>query len=101
MAMVLTEILQNAAEHGFAGRPGRLDIEVLRGVGRLQVTIDDDGQGLPADFDPSVSGNLGLSIVRTLVESELDGFISLGARPDGGTRVVVDIPLRRPSVDAD
>jgi two-component system, sensor histidine kinase PdtaS len=94
MAMVLTEILQNAAEHGFAGRPGQLDIDVLRAAGRLQVTIDDDGRGLPVDFDPAVSGNLGLSIVRTLVESELDGVISLGARPDGGTRVVVDIPLR-------
>jgi two-component sensor histidine kinase len=94
MAMVLTEILQNAAEHGFAGRPGHLDIDVLRAAGRLQVTVDDDGQGLPADFDPAVSGNLGLSIVRTLVESELDGVISLGARPDGGTRVMVDIPLR-------
>jgi two-component sensor histidine kinase len=94
MAMVLTEIFQNAAEHGFAGRPGRLEIDVLRLAGRLQVTIDDDGRGLPADFDPEVSSNLGLSIVRTLVESELDGVITLGSRPDGGTRVMVDIPLR-------
>jgi two-component sensor histidine kinase len=94
MAMVLTEILQNAAEHGFAGSPGHLEIDVLRAAGRLQITIDDDGRGLPVDFDPAVSGNLGLSIVRTLVESELDGVISLGARPDGGTRVMVDIPLR-------
>jgi two-component sensor histidine kinase len=94
MAMVLTEVLQNAVEHGFAGRPGRLDIDALRAAGRLQVTIDDDGLGLPADFDPTISGNLGLSIVRTLVESELDGAISMGPRPEGGTRVVVDVPIR-------
>jgi two-component sensor histidine kinase len=100
MAMVLTELLQNAAQHGFANRPGRLDINVLRAAGRLQVTIDDDGRGLPAGFDPAVSGNLGLSIVRTLVESELDGVISLGDGPQKGTRVVVDIPLRSGSGNA-
>jgi two-component sensor histidine kinase len=94
MAMALTEILQNAAEHGFAGGPGHLDIDVLRAAGRLHVTVDDDGQGLPADFDPAVSGNLGLSIVRTLVESELGGMIALGGRPEGGTRVMIDVPLR-------
>jgi two-component sensor histidine kinase len=94
MAMALTEILQNAAEHGFAGGSGHLDIDVLRAAGRLQVTVDDDGQGLPADFDPAASGNLGLSIVRTLVESELGGVITLGGRPGGGTRVMVDVPLR-------
>jgi two-component sensor histidine kinase len=100
MAMALTEIFQNAAEHGFAGEPGHLEIDVLRAAGRLQVTIDDDGRGLPAEFDPAVSSNLGLSIVRTLVESELDGVISLGPRPAGGTRVTVDIPLRPHSADA-
>jgi two-component sensor histidine kinase len=100
MAMVLTEIFQNAAEHGFAGQPGRVEIDVLRAAGRLQVTIDDDGRGLPDDFDPALSSNLGLSIVRTLVESELDGVISMGSRPDGGTRVIVDIPLRARLGDA-
>jgi two-component sensor histidine kinase len=94
MAMILTEILQNAAQHGVADRAGRLEISVLRAAGRLQVAVDDNGRGLPADFDPAVSGNLGLSIVRTLVESELDGVISMGDGPEGGTRVVVDIPLR-------
>jgi two-component system, sensor histidine kinase PdtaS len=56
------------------------------------VAVDDDGQGLPADFDPVSSGNLGLSIVRTLVESELDGQLEMGPGSTGGTRVTVDIP---------
>ncbi len=95
LAMVLTEILQNAVEHGFEGRPGRINLRVLRLVGRLEVAIDDDGQGLPLDFDPVSSGKLGLSIVRTLVESELGGVISLGGNPEGGTRVDLDIPVPR------
>ena len=92
LAMVLTEVLQNAVEHGFPDGSGSISIRALRAAGRLQVAVDDDGQGLPADFDPVSSGNLGLSIVRTLVESELGGVLSLGSNPAGGTRVDLDIP---------
>ncbi|MGH3447933.1 MAG: sensor histidine kinase, partial [Nocardioidaceae bacterium] len=75
LAMVLTEILQNAVEHGLAGRAGVVGMRVLRAAGRLEVTVDDDGVGLPAGFDAGSSASLGLSIVRTLVESELGGLI--------------------------
>jgi two-component sensor histidine kinase len=92
LAMVLTEVLQNAVEHGFPDGSGAITIRVIRAAGRLGVTIDDDGRGLPADFDPVASGNLGLSIVRTLVESELGGVLSLGGNPAGGTRVDLDVP---------
>jgi two-component sensor histidine kinase len=97
LAMVITEIMQNAVEHGFAGRPGRLDVQVLRSSVSLHVDIDDDGQGLPTGFDQVASASLGLSIVRTLVESELSGTICLGGNPEGGTRATLDVPLARPS----
>ncbi|MEJ7833287.1 MAG: histidine kinase N-terminal domain-containing protein [Nocardioides sp.] len=101
LAMVLTEVLQNAVEHGYAmsddeGEPGVGSIVVSprRLVGRLHITVDDDGTGLPAGFDLDGSTNLGLSIVRTLVESELGGQLDLTAAPGGaGTRVVVDVPV--------
>jgi two-component sensor histidine kinase len=92
LAMVLTELLQNAVEHGFAGRSGHITVRVSRLAGRLEVTVDDDGVGLPEGFDPEASGNLGLSIVRTLVESELGGMLRMGTRASGGTRVDLDLP---------
>ena len=96
LAMVLTEVLQNAVEHGFrAGESGRITVDARRLVGRLHVTVEDDGQGLPPDFDADAV-NLGLSIVRTLVESELDGQFEMGpAHPPltSGTRVGVDVPI--------
>ncbi len=50
--------------------------------------------GSQVGFDLDASTNLGLSIVRTLVESELGGQLELGPRPDGtGTRAALDIPL--------
>ncbi len=92
LAMVLTEVLQNAVEHAFSGGAGEISVRVLRVAGRLEVAVDDDGRGLPDGFDPLSSGSLGLSIVRTLVESELGGVLSLGTNPAGGTRVDLDIP---------
>ncbi|GAA4112583.1 PAS domain-containing sensor histidine kinase [Nocardioides fonticola] len=102
LAMVLTEVMQNAVEHGYGEEPdmpveglvGTITVEVARTAGRLLLSIDDDGAGLPEGFDLEESTNLGLSIVRTLVESELGGRLSLGGRPDGrGTRVALDLPI--------
>lgn len=97
LAMVLTEVLQNAVEHGFAGRPadqpGQIMVTARRIVGRLHLIVEDDGHGLPEGFALDGSVNLGLSIVRTLVESELDGVLEIGPGVGRGTRVQVDVPL--------
>ncbi|WP_112243703.1 sensor histidine kinase [Kribbella monticola] len=100
LAMVLTELMQNSVEHAFGGREGdaagEIVLEAQRSVGRLRVVVTDDGQGLPAGFDSETSGNLGLSIVRTLVIGELDGVLDFGPRHDGGpgTTIVLDIPVK-------
>jgi two-component sensor histidine kinase len=94
LAMVLTELLQNAVEHGYpTGAGGSITVEPERLAGRLRVTVEDDGVGLPEGFDPDTSVNLGLSIVRTLVESELGGLLELRAGRGCGARAVVDVPL--------
>ena len=97
LAMVLTELLQNAVGHGYPdGAAGTITVSPERLAGRLRVTVDDDGVGLPEGFDPETSVNLGLSIVRTLVESELGGLLELRDRPERGARAVVDVPVDPP-----
>ena len=97
LSMVLTEVLQNAVEHGYRHdgvQTGEISLTVRRLVGRLHVTVDDDGEGLPDGFDLETSTHLGLSIVRTLVESELGGQLELGPVPHArGTRVGIDVPV--------
>jgi len=94
LAMVLTEALQNAVEHGYGpGDTGKIIVDARRLVGRLHVNVTDDGRGLPEGFDLDSSTNLGLSIVRTLVESELDGQLEVSSRAGRGTRVGVDLPV--------
>ncbi|MGN6251755.1 MAG: sensor histidine kinase [Marmoricola sp.] len=92
LAMVLTELLQNAVEHAFPdGAGGVVQVRAGRGTGRLVMEVIDDGRGLPAGFDPAASGRLGLSIVRTLV-AEAGGRLTMGAAgPDGGTTVRVEL----------
>jgi two-component sensor histidine kinase len=97
LSMVLVELLQNAVEHGFEGGRGCVRVVVRRSPDGLQVSIEDDGRGLPADFDPTGEGSLGIAIVRTLVESELGGRIAFGPAPGGGpgpgTTATVTVPL--------
>jgi two-component sensor histidine kinase len=66
---------------------------------RLSVEISDDGVGLPEGFSLGGSASLGLSIVQTLVTTELDGTIevsSLGGPGERrGTRFVLSVPVDR------
>jgi two-component sensor histidine kinase len=96
VAMVLTELLQNAVEHAYPGvdAGGTVLVSAERTPEGLRFTVDDDGRGLPDGFDVAGSSTLGLSIVGTLVESELGGSLSLGPAPSGrGTRAAIDVPL--------
>jgi two-component sensor histidine kinase len=92
LAMVLTELLQNALEHGLSDRSGLLEVVATRQDDRLSVTVADDGAGLPGDFDAEATG-LGLQIVRTLIVGELGGHLDFRSRVGGGTEVLLDIPL--------
>jgi two-component sensor histidine kinase len=102
LAMVLTEVLQNAMEHGFAeGGSGTVEVTARDSGAGLAVRITDDGVGLPEGFDPEGTSSLGLSIVRTLVR-ELGGTLRITRRADEagehgpGTVVELTIPRRAP-----
>ena len=65
----------------------------------LRVEVRDDGLGLPEGFDIEQTTSLGLSIVRDLVASQLEGTITMEALPaaeGGGTRVAISVPVRAP-----
>jgi two-component sensor histidine kinase len=93
LALVLSELLQNAVEHAFDGSNGKITIRVRRGAERLDVVVSDDGAGLPADFQLEHSPRLGLQIVRQLVLGEMQGAIRLQAGAGGGTEALLSIPL--------
>ena len=83
LSLVVTELIHNALEHGLAESGNHLTISVVRHEGDAQITIYDDGVGLPEGFSLAQSSNLGLQIVRTLTENELRGNIDLVRTPTG------------------
>ena len=89
LALVLTEVVTNAIEHGLKDRSGTVTVRVERGS-HLEVEVTDDGGGLP---EGKVGSGLGTQIIKTLVESELRGQISWTSPIRGGTRVRIEIPL--------
>ncbi len=84
LSVVLTELLQNAVDHGFAEGPGggRVVVRLTAEESSLRVQVLDDGSGVDRDFDLDAATGLGLSIVRTLVTTELNGRIEI--RPASG-----------------
>jgi len=101
LALVLTELLQNALQHGLTrptGKPlrGNLEVTARRTDGYLTVTVADNGVGLPEDFDLDSTSSLGLQIVRTLVVAELGGRLEIAPQSGGGTRVFVEVPVDLP-----
>jgi two-component sensor histidine kinase len=93
LVLVLTELVQNALEHAFPdGREGSVTVGAERGRGRLIVTVTDDGAGLPDGFGTEESERLGMQIVHTLVQAELDGTVEFERRAPG-TVAVVTMPL--------
>ncbi len=92
LALVITELVTNAVEHGLRGSSGRVTVRAEREDDELVASVIDDGEGLPADFDPC--RGLGLQIVQALVEGELRGRITWGDATGGGTQVVVHALLR-------
>jgi two-component sensor histidine kinase len=82
LALVFTELFQNALEHG----GDRVSIALAQRNGDVVLTIADDGRGLAGDGDGT-----GLSIVRALVRDELRGTFELAS--GGGTRARVVFPV--------
>ncbi|QXT64051.1 sensor histidine kinase [Tessaracoccus palaemonis] len=94
LSMVITELCQNAIEHGHASASGRVEVVPERIGSRLTIEIRDQGVGLPEGFKLGRQSSLGLSIISTLIK-DLDGKLTLTNRTDGpGT--VARIELRVP-----
>jgi two-component sensor histidine kinase len=92
LALVITELIHNALEHGLATEGSALGIHAKQNGNELSVVISDDGVGFPDGFDIATSPNLGLQIVRTLTENELRGHLQLET-DDQQTKVTLTFPV--------
>jgi len=92
-ALALNEIISNIHKHAFKGkRSGLVEISSPVKGDLIRFVIRDNGVGLPSGFDIEKSNRLGLRLMRTLVEQQLHGNVTLTSK--AGTEVVIEFPIR-------
>ena len=92
LALIVTELLSNSLEHGFAdGRYGTVHITCRNDsvTGEIALTVDDDGHGLPPDFNLQTTKSLGLYIAKSLAQ-QIDGRLSMAS--NRGTQCTLYFP---------
>ncbi|WP_119421873.1 sensor histidine kinase [Desertibaculum subflavum] len=91
LMLIVTETMINSLKHAFErGTAGSIAVQVARlGDGHVELSVRDNGSGLPAGFDPAVAGGLGLRLIRSLAQ-QLGGEVSVSS--DGGTITRVVFP---------
>jgi two-component sensor histidine kinase/HAMP domain-containing protein len=88
LAMVLNELLTNAAKHAFQDRKGgRVDIRIAVDGPDIEIAVADNGTGRQA---PARGRGLGMTIVHLLVERSLGGSVQFDT--EGGTRARIRFP---------
>jgi two-component sensor histidine kinase len=97
LSVVLTELLQNAVDHGFpeGSEGGTVVVDLGGDDDEIAIRVVNDGRGLDPGFDLNGATGLGLSIVRTLVTTELNGSISIrSGGPEDFIAVGIDAQRR-------
>ena len=75
---MINELVSNSLKYAFPeDRGGEIFVSVKNSEKELQLTVMDDGVGIPVNLDWKNASTLGLKLVRTLVENQLDGSIDM------------------------
>ncbi len=89
--LIANELITNALTHAFPqGRRGAIRVEVHRANGSAELSVADDGIGLPPELDISTTQTLGLQVVCALAR-QLHGNVA--AEVDHGTRFRLSFPV--------
>jgi two-component sensor histidine kinase len=89
LALLINELVANAVKHGFARRDrGRIAIRAHGEGGDAVIEIENDGDPIPEDFDPTGGHGLGMRIIQRLVTADLHGTFSIGPGESGSIAVL-------------
>ena len=91
-SLVLNEVISNIFKHAFKeGQRGTVEISVQNSTNsRIHIGIKDDGVGIPEDIDIHKTQSIGLSLIRTLVQDQLEGTVQINR--NNGTEFIMEFP---------
>ncbi len=94
--LILNELLSNSLKHAFpAPRTGTILVSYKRAGDRLELSVSDDGVGLPESFEVRQTRSLGFQVVCALT-SQLCGELDITSQ--SGSRISVSWPAPEESV---
>ena len=90
IGLLVNELVTNAAKHG----SGEIEVSFRVSGPMGELMVCDEGDGLPANFDPQTSsGGLGMKVVAALA-TQLGGHLQAGTKPSGlGSCFSISFPI--------
>ncbi len=86
LALVLNELISNAGKHGAKS----VQVTLAPRETGMRLEVRDDGPGFPSGFAPDENAHLGLALVVSLAERDLQGRIEFCNNEEGGGCVRLD-----------
>lgn len=92
VSLILNELLTNAMKYAFVGTTEYIiTIQMEYDRANTVLTVSDSGVGFPDKYDPEQATTLGIRMVKTFVEYQLDGSYEIATGP-GGTTWTIRFP---------
>ncbi len=91
LGLIVNELITNSMKYGFSDKTfGSIHVVLSKRKNEISLTLQDDGKGLPANFDISKSTGFGLRLVQTLTD-QLEGTLTTGK--NNGAKFVVKFEI--------
>ncbi len=93
--LIINELVSNSLKYAFPqGKEGKISISLrLINGDEFELSVSDDGVGIPEDLDIRNMESMGLDLVTVLAEDQLDGKIDLNRT--GGTRYHIRFKMQK------
>ncbi|MBE9210246.1 PAS domain S-box protein [Nostoc sp. LEGE 06077] len=89
--LIINELISNCLKHAFPNeKKGTITITLQNINDHIEMSIQDNGVGIPNDLDWNNSSSLGLSLVYDLVTEQLEGSMTL--ERNHGTKFTIQFP---------
>jgi two-component sensor histidine kinase len=89
LGLILNEAITNCIKYAFPDKRPNKDIHISmqeRVNNQIELVIEDNGQGLPPDFDSTRTSSLGMKLMKGLTE-DINGIFAITS--DHGTKISV------------
>jgi len=91
LGLIINELMTNSFKHAFPdNRNGEIQIRIVQKEDVIMFSFEDNGIGLPKDFDINLSGSTGMIVVNSLID-QLEGELKINS--ENGTHYSIKFRL--------